>query len=215
MIMSRKFLIVAVAAVGALAAACGTVATPVFKITDQPEAVEAGSTVVAQAATATPMPSATPIPPTSTPEPTFTPTSEPTAAPTETPQAADNTIGGPAYGANDPQKFTVDNFGSASRGETLFNQTFEIDGAQWACSTCHNVAGDEVKIGPSLYGVSTRALTRVEGEGPYTYLYHSILNPQAYIVPEFEGGTMMPNFSSVLSNSQVTDLIAYLLTLHD
>jgi len=213
--MYRKFLIVAVTAAGVLAAACGTVATPIFKITEQPQLVEAGSTIIAQAATATPQPSPTPLPPTATPEPTFTPTSEPTAVPTEAPQTDENAIGSPAYGANDPQKFTVDNFGSASRGEALFNQTFEVAGAPWACSTCHNVAGDEAKIGPSLYNVATRALTRVEGEGPYTYLYNAIVNPQTYIVPGFETGTLMPNFTGVLSNSQVADLIAYLLTLHD
>ena len=204
-----------------LVAACGTVAEPVFR---QPQTVAEANTgeSVAAPPTATPIPpTATPIPPTATPIPTLEPTPVPTEAPTQEASTSEVVIGGPDYGADDVHKFAVDNFANAARGEALFLQTLEVNEQQWACATCHSVADDSVKIGPSLRNVGLRALTRVEGEGPYTYLYNSILHSQAYIVPEFVGMTMMPVYGSengspaALNNTQVYDLIRYLLTLND
>lgn len=214
--MKRLLLVTALSVAAAAVAGCGTIPPAVFEITATPAVVQ-GEGVVVQLATATPRPTNTPLP-TNTPVPTSTPTPEPTPEPTVTPEepaGGELVIGGPNFGADDPLKFSVDNFGNAARGEALFNQTLNIDGAEWACSTCHAVVGDEVKIGPSLYNVALRAGERVPGEGPYTYLFNSIHAPQAYIVPEFVGMTLMPNYENVLTASQIYDLIAYLLTLHD
>lgn len=212
----RFFLTVSLCSAALMAAACGTAAPAVFTLTETPSVVDGGE-VVAQISTATVMPTAT-TKATSTAAPTVAPTQAPTAeateAVTEAP-AADAAIGGADYGADDPQKFAVDNFGNAANGEKLFNQTFSVDGAEWMCSTCHNAAGDEVKIGPSLYNVGLHALSRVADEGPYTYIYTSIHNSQAYIVPGFEDKTHMPVFEGVLTDSQIYDLTKYLLTLHD
>jgi len=192
-------------------AACGTVPEPLFKITPEVEVVEeTDGEAVAIAA------SPTPLPPTSTPtaaptlEPTAAPTLEPTAAPTEAEAAA------PAA-SDDPKAFFVQ-LANAQRGETLFNQT--IDEVGFACATCHNIQGEEIKIGPSLYGVPQRAAERVPGEGPYTYIYNSIYNSQAYIVPGFEQAVHMPHYAGqdgspvVLSDAQIYDLVAYLMTLN-
>jgi cytochrome c553 len=206
-----------------LVAACGTVAEPVFR---QPQTVAEADTgeSVAVAATPTPTPvppTATPVPPTATPVPTLEPTAVPTEAPTQEASTGAVVIGSADYGADDVHKFAVDNFANAARGEALFAQTLEVNEQQWACATCHSVADNSVKIGPSLRNVGLTALTRVEGEGPYTYLYNSILHSQAYVVPQFVGMTMMPIYGSengspaTLNNSQVYDLIKYLLTLND
>jgi hypothetical protein len=214
--MKRVLFVAALGIAAAAAAGCGTIPPAVFEITATPAVVQDGQAVV-QVATSTPRPTNTPLP-TNTPVPTSTPTPEPTPEPTveaAEPAGSEVVIGGPNFGADDPLKFTVDNFGSAVRGEALFNQTLNIDGAEWACNSCHNVVGDEVKIGPSLYNIALRAGERVPGEGPYTYIYNSIHASQAYIVPEFVGMTMMPNYENVLTASQIYDLTAYLLTLHD
>lgn len=215
--MSPKMLALIGALISAaLIAACGTVADPVFKITPQVEVVQAGAgTTVAIVPTATQLPTATPVPSTATPAPTLAPTAEATAAPTEAVSSA-VVIGSAEYGATDPKKFLVDSFGDATRGEALFAQTFVVDEIEWACSTCHNVVGDEEKIGPSQWNVGEHALTRVEGEGPYTYLYNSIYNSQLYIVPGYEDKTHMPIFgeNNILTDSQIYDLVRYLLTLH-
>lgn len=188
-----------------VAAACGTVATP------EPQAVATEEvTRVAAVATNTPVPP-TVAPPTSTPvPPTIAPTEAPTVAPTEAVSASSG-----EYGEGDPQKFAVDNFADTKRGEALFNQNFEVDGIGWMCSTCHNVDSEVMKIGPGLLNIRDRALTRVAGEGPYTYLYNSIIHSQDYIVEGFEAGTKMPAYEGILTNSQVYDLIAYLLTFTD
>lgn len=214
--MKRVLFVAALGIAAAAAAGCGTIPPAVFEITATPAVVQGGQAIV-QVATSTPRPTNTPLP-TNTPVPTSTPTPEPTLEPTveaAEPAGGELVIGGPAFGADDPLKFTVDNFGNAARGEALFNQSLNIDGAEWACSTCHAIVGDEVKIGPSLHNIGLRAGDRVAGEGPYTYIYNSIHASQAFIVPEFVGMTMMPNYENVLTASQIYDLTAYLLTLHD
>lgn len=197
-------------------AACGSVATPEW-------AAEAQATQVAQLATdehltaiaptftptntpiptETPVPTntptpvpptETPIPPTSTPEPTVIP-------PTEVP-AADEPSGDPAA------------------GQVVFTTTFTTSaGAPWACSTCHSVTPDEMRlIGPGLWNVSVRAETRVAGETAYEYIRHSILAPSDFIVPEDAGGPyadgLMPHeYETLLTPEQLEDVIAYLFTL--
>ena len=212
----RAFFIVAVLGSTLLVAACGTVAPAVYKITEEPAVVESGEQILAQVATSTLVLTELPLP-TNTPEPTLAPTIEAALAPTEVVSAGPVEIGSAEYGATDPLKFAVDNFGDAAAGETLFNASILVDEAEWACSTCHSIVPDEVKIGPSQWDVGERALTRVEGEGPYTYLYNSIRNSQAYIVPTYEDKTLMPVYDedTELTDSQIYNLVAYLLTLHD
>lgn len=82
------------------------------------------------------------------------------------------------------------------------------------CAACHAVKGDRVVVGPSLEGIATRAATRVEGQSAEDYLYSSILNPNDYIVEGFSEGSMQQNFASVLTSEEVTQVIAYLGTLH-
>ena len=46
------------------------------------------------------------------------------------------------------------------------------------------------------------------------YLRQSILDPNAYIVEGFEPDMAPPNFAEILSDEQVDDLIAFLMTLN-
>jgi cytochrome c2 len=183
-----------------LLAACGTIATPVY---DAPTATatlipETGSEQVAI------QPSATPVPPTATPvPPTEVPTEIPTQAPTEVPTQA-----------GDPLKGIID-LSSASNGEHIFHEVDLKTEPVWRCTTCHNTESAEIKIGPSLVGILDRAATRVEGQGPYTYLYNSIRDSQAFIVPDFEFAAPMPHISGeILGDAEVYDIIAYLVTLN-
>ncbi|MCU0511084.1 MAG: cytochrome c [Anaerolineae bacterium] len=190
-----------------LLAACGTVATPIY---ERPIATPTSITAVeASGAAVAAQPTATTVPPTATPlPPTAEPTIVPTTAPTEAPTTA------PAAGGSDPLEFLV-SLAVPANGEALFNETHVLpDGQQWACSTCHAVAGDTVKIGPSLWGVGERAAGRVAGQGTYTYLYNSIRHPQDYVVEGYAGGQQMPLFdATVLNDAEVYDIIAYLMAL--
>lgn len=184
-----------------LLAACGNIATPVY---DAPTATPTlvpttGSEQVAA------QPTATTIPPTDVP--TAAPTEVPTQVPTEAPTAAPTE-------APDTVKVFVD-LASASNGSRLFHEVeYDTDQGVWKCETCHNTEGDEIKIGPSQFGLINRAGTRIPGTGPYTYIYNSIRESQAFIVPGFEDAAKMPHFTKeILKDSEVYDIIAYLVTL--
>ncbi|MEZ5411363.1 MAG: hydrogenase iron-sulfur subunit [Acidimicrobiales bacterium] len=83
------------------------------------------------------------------------------------------------------------------------------------CPTCHSVDEGDDGIGPSLYGVATRAGTRVEGLTPELYLRNSILLPDQFVVPGFPAGQMLPIYRERFSEEQLDALVAYLMTLTD
>jgi mono/diheme cytochrome c family protein len=99
----------------------------------------------------------------------------------------------------------------AAAGAALFKQT-TIDSAP-GCSVCHSTEPNQDSVGPSLAGVANRAGQRVPGQSAETYLRNSILTPNADIVPNYTTDGMYQNFSKVLTDTQVNDLVAYLLTL--
>ncbi len=80
------------------------------------------------------------------------------------------------------------------------------------CATCHAVAPNTIIIGPSLYGVATRAETRVAGQSAEEYITMSILRPGDYVVDGFND-IMTNNFSRELTSEELKSLVAFLLTL--
>lgn len=99
--------------------------------------------------------------------------------------------------------------GDAKAGETLFAQT--NIGANPGCKTCHSLDGSAL-VGPTMQGYAARAATRVQGESAEQYTRQSITDPNAHVVEGFAQG-VMPTFKDVLSDTQLNDLTAYLLTL--
>ena len=78
----------------------------------------------------------------------------------------------------------------------------------------------EIKTGPSLAGVATRAETREPGKTAEVYIRESIQQPNTFIVPDnpaFKGATgksLMPEgLANLMSPQDLADLIAYLNTL--
>jgi hypothetical protein len=56
-----------------------------------------------------------------------------------------------------------------------------------------------------------RAATRVEGMSAEEYLHESIVDPSAYVVEDF--APIMPtDYADKLSEDEITNLIAYILT---
>lgn len=98
--------------------------------------------------------------------------------------------------------------GDPVRGERLFTE--EINGAP-SCTSCHRL-DDERATGPSLAGYARRAITRIEGQSAQDYTATSILSPSRYIVRGFSN-LMYINYRSKMSNQDLADLIAYLLSL--
>ncbi len=222
--MIRNTILLGIAAV--LLAACGTVATPEWAAEVQETQVALAVTLdyetsIAPTATATSLPTetsipltATDVPPTATAEPP-TNTPEPaTATFTPSPIAADSSASG--GGDADAEIAAALAAGDPANGDVLFHLLRTEVG--FACSTCHNIDNPNRLIGPSLMGISERAGTRVEGEGPVEYLHISIVNPNAFIVPPDEGGAypenLMPQvYEDLWTEQELNDIIAYLLTL--
>jgi mono/diheme cytochrome c family protein len=99
---------------------------------------------------------------------------------------------------------TLDMASDAGRGMIVF---------QANCATCHALAEDVVVVGPSLAHIATIAATRVEGLDAEDYLRESIVNPNAYTVEGFAEGSMQQNFANQLTSDEVTQVIAFLMTL--
>ena len=83
------------------------------------------------------------------------------------------------------------------------------------CIGCHSLEKGGQLVGPSWYGIANTAIKRVEGESPAQYLYLSIAQPGAYIVPDYPAGIMPQNYNEILSPEQLGDLVAYLLTFQE
>lgn len=101
--------------------------------------------------------------------------------------------------------------GDPVRGQELFNQNNLGQGP--GCTTCHLIEPDKVKIGPSLSGVAARAQTRVADLTAEEYLRQSILEPNAYGVLGFPYNVMYQDFAEQLTDQDLADIVAYLLTL--
>lgn len=81
------------------------------------------------------------------------------------------------------------------------------------CNACHSVDGSVV-IGPSFKGLYERE-GELEDGASYTadenYIMQSILEPQEQIVKGFQ--PVMPSFKGILSDAEITAIIAYMKTL--
>lgn len=107
--------------------------------------------------------------------------------------------------------------GDPQRGAALFAGDIEIDGFV-ACRGCHSVnpaTGDG--LGPNLAGIALRAGSRIPGVAADTYIRRSIQVHDDFIVPGFEAGLARAvvgrDFGDILSDQDIADLTAYLLTL--
>ena len=88
-------------------------------------------------------------------------------------------------------------------GEKLFFQS--VIGSQPGCITCHSDIEGEAVVGPALIGIGSRASEE--------YLRESILDPNAVLVPGYPSGTMPAVWANQLSDEQLDQLVAYLLSL--
>jgi cytochrome c2 len=100
--------------------------------------------------------------------------------------------------------------GNPERGRDIFFAS--SIGQSAGCRVCHSIKPGERKVGPSLAGIATRAATRVPGMSAEEYIRQSIEDPGAYIVEGFPNA-MLPDMAEKLSDQQMEDLIAFLMTL--
>jgi mono/diheme cytochrome c family protein len=95
--------------------------------------------------------------------------------------------------------------GNLERGKALI-----ISQGCGGCHTITSVAGAVGAVGPKLDGIATAAATRRAGMSAAAYIEESIRQPGAFTVSGFPAN-VMPKLP--LSDSQVKDLVAFLMTL--
>jgi mono/diheme cytochrome c family protein len=84
-----------------------------------------------------------------------------------------------------------------------------------ACVVCHSMDSSAPLPGPTWQNLAETAATRVPGQSAGMYLYTSITNPNAYIVEGYQPNVMIQTYGQTLSDQDLADILAYLLTLHD
>ena len=94
--------------------------------------------------------------------------------------------------------------GDPASGETLATSS--------GCVGCHRLDDTNVVVAPTWGRVADTALTRVPGEGPALYLYHSIMDPNVFVAPGYNAGIMPQTYKDTLSPQNVADIMSYLLT---
>jgi mono/diheme cytochrome c family protein len=98
--------------------------------------------------------------------------------------------------------------GDPVAGEKVYNEV-----AAPACITCHSLEPGVDLVGPSSANIGAEAGSRVSGQSAEDYLRESIVDPNAYVVEGYAQGLMPGTYRSQLTDQQVSDLVAYLLTL--
>ena len=97
---------------------------------------------------------------------------------------------------------------NAQTGETVYTEV-----ASPTCISCHCLQTGETIVGPSLSGMALVASQRVPGQSADAYLRESIVDPDAHLVEGFAAGLMPSTYGTQLSDEQIADLVAYLMTL--
>jgi mono/diheme cytochrome c family protein len=82
---------------------------------------------------------------------------------------------------------------------------------RYGCAACH-VIGADSGIAPYLDLIGDVAATRRPPLSAAAYIYESITNPAAFVVEGYQN-TMAADFRSRVSDKELGDMIAYLLTL--
>ena len=101
--------------------------------------------------------------------------------------------------------------GDVAAGEALYNQS--VIGSLAGCMTCHSLEPGVTMVGPSLANIGAEAGSRVSGQAADEYLRQAIVEPNAHIVEGFGEGLMPVGYGNELSEQQLNDLVAFLLSL--
>ena len=96
-------------------------------------------------------------------------------------------------------------------GAAIFNN--RTSGVRAGCVICHSTEPGVTLVGPSLAGIAESAATRVPGLDATAYLRQSLVDPDAYVVAGYSAGQMSPDLADELTDQQIDQLVAYLLTL--
>lgn len=103
--------------------------------------------------------------------------------------------------------------GETGQGDAAAGKVVFTDAATPACGGCHSLEPGVDLVGPSLAKVGADAGSRVSGQSAGAYLRESVVDPNAHVVEGFASNLMPATYGTQLSEQQIDDLVAYLLTL--
>ena len=82
------------------------------------------------------------------------------------------------------------------------------------CGGCHTIEGISAgTVGPNQTTIGTMSGTRVPDMSAEDYMLESILDPSAFVVEGYPDNVMPKNYSESLSSEQLSDIVAFFLTL--
>ncbi len=110
--------------------------------------------------------------------------------------------------------------GNVENGKALYSKSPLGTNKLASCVSCHSLEKGRTIVGPSLAAIGTDAAKRIK-EADYTgaaktgaeYVREAIVDPNVYVVKGFGKGIMPAGYKDGLSQQEMDDLVAYLLTL--
>jgi cytochrome c553 len=105
--------------------------------------------------------------------------------------------------------------GDPLAGKRLFNGEIALaDRAALPCKECHAVEpGGNAALGPNLSNIGNRAASAVPRQAAADFLRTSIVDPDVHLAEGFQEGIMYRGYKDALTDKQIADLVAYMLTL--
>lgn len=85
---------------------------------------------------------------------------------------------------------------------------------KYGCAGCHSLDPNVKLTGPTWFHLGDTAGNRVPGQSPALYVYTSITNPSAFVVPDYPDNVMPKDFAQKMSKQEIADLMAYILSQH-
>ncbi|GEM_PF-972794 len=112
---------------------------------------------------------------------------------------------------DEPPQFT-ETIGDPVRGKEIFQ--VGVNNNAPACSTCHLVreGGFGMSLAPNLHDIATTGNERIETLSAEAYIRNSIIHPEDFVIPGYRDH-MYTDYEKDLSEQDIADLIAYLMTL--
>jgi cytochrome c2 len=102
---------------------------------------------------------------------------------------------------------------AASRGRSLFDKAVIGPNMAPGCVTCHSLEPGVKLIGPSMAGIATIADSAVPGLTAEQFLREALVDPDAHVQEGFVEGIMFRGYGEDLTEEEINDLIAFLMTL--
>ncbi len=125
-----------------------------------------------------------------------------------------------ACGGGQPAPAASGAVGNASSGDALFHKAVLGKSNGPGCATCHSTEAGKVLVGPSLAGIATDAAGAFKepeykgtAKSASEWLREMLVDPNGELVEGFGPSVMPQNYKTELTDQQINDLVAYLLTL--